>query len=138
MQIEPATYYSIDTEDKTGQLAEINAALLEKNVPLRAIWGFGTTGGSAKVVVVPNDPESFKIATRNFNWKLTEGGCFWITGQDKTGALVDLLKKIAKENLSILALDAVALEGKFGCYILASEQDYSAIAQVLGVRTALI
>jgi hypothetical protein len=137
MQISTATYFSIDTEDKSGQLAAINAALLDKNVPLRAIWGFGTTGGRAQVVVVPEDPQIFKAATKEFDWRLNEGGCFWITGEDKTGALVELLQKIAKEGLGILALDAVAMDGKFGCYILASDNDFSAIAQILGVRSAL-
>ena len=138
MNILPATYFEIETENRAGQLAAINASLFEQNVPLKAIWGFGTVAGAARVVVIPEHPEAFKSAVGKLSWNVTEGGCFWITGQDKTGALVELLKNIASADLSILALDAVALDGKFSCYILAADEDFSQIAQLLGIKIALI
>ncbi len=138
MDISSTVYFSILTDHKAGQIATVNAELLQRDISLEAIWGFGTSHGAAQIIVIPSQPDEFRKAAKKLKWSIREGGCFRLVGEDKTGALVDILKKIASEKLNIMALDAVAVDGKFGCFLLASDEDHSAIAQVLGLRVALM
>ena len=142
MNISSSTYFSIKASNQSGLLAAINAHLIGKNVELQAVLGFDQGSGQGKIVAIPQEPAEFKTVVNapdwNSEWKVEEGGCFWITGEDKAGALVDILQKIADEKLNLLVVDAVAIDGKFSCYLIASDDDYSAVAQVLGVRSALI
>ena len=142
MNISSATFFSIYSSNKAGLLAAINAHLIGKNVELQAVLGFDQGSGQGKIVAVPQEPTEFKAVINapdwNSEWKVEEGGCFWVTGEDRAGMLVEILQKIADEKLNLLVVDAVAIDGKFSCYLIASDDDYAAVAQVLGVRSALI
>ena len=138
MDITTVTYFTIYLDNKTGQLATISATLLENDVALHGIWGFGTALGAAQVTCIPVDPSQFKNVAKNKQWNMKEGSCFYLHGQDKTGALVDVLNKIAEQNIFIVALDALAVDGQFGCYLWSSDDDHTELAQVLGLKSALI
>lgn len=137
MDISAVPYFTIFLDDRTGQLASISASLFENNVSLHGIWGFGTALGSAQVICIPVDSSQFKNVANNKRWTVKEGTCFYLKGEDRTGALVDVLNKLAEKNLFIVAMDAIAVDGKFGCYLWGSDEDHVEIAQVLGLRTAL-
>ncbi|MCI5066086.1 hypothetical protein MRY87_10210 [bacterium] len=138
MDISSVTYFTIYLDDRSGQLASISASLLENDVSLRGIWGFGTSFGSAQVMCVPVDGSQFQNVARNKRWNIKEGSCFYLSGKDKTGALVDVLNKIAEKDIFIIGLDALAVEGQFGCYLWASDEDHVELSQVLGLRSALM
>ncbi|MCB0330962.1 MAG: hypothetical protein KDD70_14930 [Bdellovibrionales bacterium] len=138
MDVSTVTYFTIFLNDKAGQLATISATLLENEVSLHGIWGFGTSLGNAQVQVIPVDPSQFKNVARNKQWSIKEGTCFYLHGQDKTGALVDVLNKIAEHDIFIVALDALAVDGQFGCYLWGSDEDHVELSQVLGLKSALM
>jgi hypothetical protein len=138
MDISPEIFFTIYLDNKTGQLAAISAALFEKRVSLRGIWGIGTSLGAAQVVCIPEDPVQFTAVAEKQRWNVKEGTCFYLHGQDEPGALVDILNNIAERDLSIVALDALSLDGNFGCYLWGSEDDHVELSQILGLKSSLI
>lgn len=138
MNIERTAYFSITTQNRLGIVATINAELLERDVSLRTLWAIVRQGNIAEIVIIPESPAKFKEATKSLDWNIDEGGCFFISGEDTAGALVTVLRQLADEQLDVVAIDAVAIDGKFACYLLASDEHFSAIAEVLGARTPMV
>lgn len=137
MEIHPETYFSIFTKDEPGKLAKIMAVLTEQGIDLSGLWGFGEAYGNAQVVAVPHDHDKFRKVADQAGWKITEGICFRLEGENKTGALVEILNKIAEEKLNIVALDAISVDDQFGCYLWGSDSDEVTLSQVLGLRVPL-
>lgn len=137
MEIHPETYFSIYTKNEPGKLAKIMATLVEGGIDLSGLWGSGESHGNARVVAVPHDHTKFRQVAADAGWRITEGICFRLEGQDSPGALVEVLNKIAEEKLNIVALDAISVDDHFGCYLWGSEADQVTLSQVLGLRVAL-
>lgn len=135
MRIQRERYFSIHSDNRPGELARITSILMESNVTCSGIWGFTTGGNKAEVIVVPQNASLFKETARSNGWDCTEGVCFHLEGKDKTGALVDILDRIASDGINMRAMDAIAVEGRFGCYIWVNENDLEHLAQVLGLST---
>jgi hypothetical protein len=138
MNIRRETYFKIDAEDRPGALAMITATLMEEGVDMSGIWGFGMGDGAAQVMAVPRDIPGFKKVAQKADWTIDEHVCFHLEGEDKPGALVEILHKISAEGLNLNAVDAIGVEGQFGCYIWSDDEDVIPISELLGLRTPLI
>lgn len=138
MDIRLEPFFAIDAEDQPGLLARVTATLLEAEVDMEGMWGFGKSAGSAEIIAVPRDVPRFKNVAADAGWKLREGSCFRIDGVDKIGALVDILNRIASEGINLQWVDAMAVGDRFGCYLWGDEKDVITIGQLLGVRSLLV
>ena len=137
MQIYRETCFVIAAKDRPGEVARVTACLMKAEVYLKGIWGFGMGQGSAQVIAVPEDVSAFHVAAQKEDWRAEEHVCFRLEGEDTTGALVDILEKIAAEKINLHAVDAIAVEGSFGCYLWGGDSEVELIAQVLGLSTPL-
>lgn len=135
MEIFRETCFLISAVDEPGAVARITAQLMEEKVYLSGIWGFGMGAGDARVIVVPEDIEMFKAVAERAGWNVETHICFRLIGEDTTGALVDILNKISAEKINLHAVDAIAVEGSFGCYLWSDDNDVETVAQVLGLST---
>lgn len=135
MQIRRELYFSIHGKDKPGEISAITAALMSAGVDCSGIWGFGTSSDRAEIMVVPRHPKDFKALAQKEGWQFSEGICFHLEGDDKTGALVDILNKIAREKINLKAVDAIAVDSAFGCYLWAGDAESEQVAQILGLST---
>lgn len=135
MRISKERYFSIQSANRPGQLSAITASLMAAGVDCSGIWGFPTAAESAEIVVVPRHPSDFKEIAKKQQWNISEGICFHLEGADRTGALVDILNKIAKEKINLKAVDAIAVDEDFGCYIWADDEAAEHVAQILGLST---
>jgi prephenate dehydratase len=131
MDIKRAKYFSIAVEDKPGELARFARKMKTANINLSGVWGFGVGQGKAQIFAVPQDEEKFKQAAKAAGLSVKEGICFRLEGQDKVGALLDTLERVASEGVNLHALDALALEGRFAAYIWAQEKDVEKLGKVL-------
>ena len=138
METNLVTYFSIIAKDKAGELARVSARLMNAEVDCEGIWGFSIGMGTADILVIPRDVKHFKEVAEEANWNFSESSCFRIRGQDKTGALVDLLDEFAQAGFNLHAVDAMAMGKDFSCYIWAKDQDIVPIAQLLGLRSPLL
>jgi hypothetical protein len=135
MKITKERYFVISSLDQAGQLARVNAVLMEQRVDCSGIWGFPTLGRSAEITVLPRNPELFLKTASNAGWNFSEGYCFHLEGSDRTGALVDILKQLADDGINLRAVDAMAVEGKFACCLWVADHELEHVSQVLGLST---
>ncbi len=135
MDIKRVTCFSIVTSDKAGELARVTSTLMQANVAMEGIWGFSLGQGKARIIGIPRDLVKFKEVAKTALWQLEEDVCFRITGEDRTGALVDILDLIAREKINLHAVDAMSLDSRFVCYLWAADEQVEIIAQVLGLST---
>ena len=131
MDIKRVPYFSISTQDKPGELARFAKAMREANVNMAGVWGFSKGQGQAEIIAVPADPEPFKKAIQRAGWNARVGACFYLTGEDRVGALADTLDRVAREGINLHAVDAMAIGGRYSAYVWAQEKDVERLGKIL-------
>lgn len=134
-------YFYVQTPDTAGQSARILAALRDAGVSLLAYSGF-PNGGKAQQDFVPADSAKFTAAMKKLKLKLKlklsrKKTAFLLEGDDKVGALTEMLSKLAEAKINVTALDAVSAgEGRFGAIFWVKPRDVAKTTKVLGVLGA--
>jgi hypothetical protein len=127
-------YFYVMAPDRPGEGARALETLREAGVNLLAFSGF-PAGKRAQLDFVPEDPAAFRAAARKAKWKVTGPKVgFLIEGDDRTGVMADIYKKLADARINITASDAViGGAGRFGAILWVKARDVSRTAKVLGV-----
>jgi hypothetical protein len=131
MDIARKTYFVISTEDRPGQLARFSKKMSENDINLHAVWSFGTGRGNAEITAIPWDVHVFRKAAREAGWTFREGSCFYLSGEDRAGALADTLDRIAQEGINLHAVDAMGFEARYSAFVWCDESDVEKLRMVL-------
>lgn len=121
----------IDLPDQPGELARLASRLREADVNLLGLWGYGAEGGKARFYCVPESAEQFRNFARSAELQAREGITFYLKAIDRGGKLIQTLEKVAAAQINLLAIQAVAINGEFGCFLWADQQDWDALEHVL-------
>ncbi|MBI3894763.1 MAG: hypothetical protein HY313_02415 [Acidobacteria bacterium] len=99
-----------------------------------ACTGF-PSGRRAQLDFIPEDPQGFLQAARKARLKLSaKKAGFLIQGDDRVGAIGDVLAKLAAAKINVTAVDAVSTgEGRYGALLWVKPQDRKRAAKVLGI-----
>ena len=126
-------YFAIQIPDKAGEGARILQGLRNEGVNLLAFSGF-PSGKKAQVDLVPEDPSALKEAAKKLKLKLgAKKSCFVLQGDDRVGALTDVLGKLADAKINVTASQAVtAGMGRFGAILWVQPRDVNRTAKLLG------
>lgn len=127
-------YFYIEAPDKPGEGARALATLREGGVNLLAFSGF-PKGRRAQLDFVPEDPVAFKAAAKRAKWKVVgpKKG-FVAQGEDRPGALAEIMEKLAAAKINVTATDGVcAGAGRYGAIFWVKPQDVKKAAKALGV-----
>src|SRR5258706_8437908 len=109
--------FVIDAENKPGVLAQYLKGLRDGGVNLKGLWGFATMGGNAKIHCIPDDEGKFLQACKKMGKERHVRISFSLSGEDRVGAICDLLDRIAAASTSFKALDAISSGNMFVAYI---------------------
>jgi hypothetical protein len=92
-------------------------------------------GRRAQLDFIPADAAAFKSAAKAHKWKVIgpKRG-FLIQGDDRVGAVADIVGKLADAKINITALDAICADGRYGCLCWVAPRDVKKAAQVLGAE----
>lgn len=125
-------YFVLDAADKPGAAARALNALGRIN--LLAFTGFPNKR-RAQIDFIPEDVAVFKVMAKKAKLKVrAKKGGFLIQGDDRPGALADLLGKVAAAKINVTACDAVcAGAGRYGAILWVKPKDVNKAAKVLGV-----
>ena len=125
-------YFYMEVPNKVGEDAKMLQTLKEAGVNLVAFSGF-PAGRRAQLDFFPADPAAFKGVAKANRWKLIgpKRG-FLVQSDDRIGAVADLIGKLAAENVSVIALDAVSVDGRYGALCWVAPRDIKKAAKVLG------
>ena len=125
------TEFVVRMPHRAGELARLTAQLREADVAMLGFWG-PTPGRSADGVhCVPERAEQFRNFSRSADLTVWEEPCFWITEQFKGGNLVATLDLIAGAGINIDLIQAMALQGQFGCFVWVADEDTERLEQLL-------
>jgi len=135
MAVRKASYYSMNVPQRPGSGAQLLAALKAAKVNLLAFTGFPASGG-AQVDFVPQDSAKFAKAARKAKMKLSARKTVFLTqGNDKVGALTQILGKLAKAKINLVSLQAVtAGKRRFGAMFWVKAKDVGKASRVLKAR----
>jgi prephenate dehydratase len=135
MAVRKASYYSMKIPQRPGSGAQLLAALKAAKVNLLAFTGFPQSGG-AQVDFIPQDSAKFTKAARRAKMKLSARKTVFLTqGNDKVGALTQILGKLAKAKINLVSLQAVtAGKRRFGAMFWVKAKDVARASRVLKAR----
>jgi len=124
------TYFKARIENRPGALLAVAEDLKTKNLDLLGLKGLAHAG-EGEILVIAKDPEKLREAWASVGMLIEEGTAFYISGEDKTGALAASLDALAKAGVNLAAIEAVAAGGKFGSILWVAPEDLDKTAQAL-------
>jgi hypothetical protein len=126
-------YFYIETPDKPGEGAKVLAGLRDAGVNLLAYTAF-PRGRRAQIDFIPEDSVAFKAVAKKAGLKLSAKKTgFLIQGEDRAGALAEIMAKLAAADINVTATDAVcAGEGRYGAILWVKPPDVRRAAKALG------
>ena len=132
--IRKADYFSMSVPNRAGSGARVLAALKAGGVNLLAFSGF-PEGRRAQLDFIPADAAAFKSVAKANKWKVVgpKRG-FLIQGDDRVGAIADLVDKLANAKINVTAIDAVCTDGRYGALCWVAPRDVKKAAQILGAQ----
>jgi hypothetical protein len=126
-------YFKARIEDKPGALLGLAKDLKAKKLDLIGLRGVGQAG-QGEILVIAKSPDKLRDAWKASGALAEEGVAFFLSGADKTGALVAALDAIANAGVNIVATEALAFGKKFGAVLWVAPEDFDKAAQALGAK----
>ncbi|MBI4418811.1 MAG: hypothetical protein HY563_08535 [Ignavibacteriales bacterium] len=117
------TAFSMSLQDRPGALFELMRTFKEKKVNLAGVWGYTMSPGQAEVLIVGKDAEKVRAVLKSSGASFMERAGFYAKGADKIGALLGSLEALSNAGVNLDAANAIAVGGKFGCYLWVKEED---------------
>jgi len=128
-------YFAMDVPDKPGEGARLLRALADAGVNLLAFSGF-PSGRKSQLDFIPEDVAVFKKAVKALKIKIRpQKFGFLIQGNDRKGAVAQLLNVLADKKINVTAIDAVSAgAGRYAAILWVKTADVSKAAKVLGAK----
>jgi hypothetical protein len=106
--VRKVAYFAMEVPNKPGEGARVLGALADAGVNMLAFSGF-PRGRKAQLDIIPEDVAVFKDAVKMAKIKLRpQKFGFLVQGDDRKGAVADLLKTLADKDINVTAIDAVS------------------------------
>lgn len=128
-------YFYVFAPDRPGEAARMLGEIDKAGLNLLAFTGF-PQGRGAQIDFVPEDPKAFRVFARKQKWPLVgPKRAFVLSGDDRTGALGKVLRKLAEAKINVTAVDAASAgKGRYGAILFVSPDDTRAAGRLLGAR----
>ena len=133
--IRKVVYFSMQVPNRSGVGAEMLRSIAKGKQNLLAFTGF-PNGAKAQVDFVPAKPVDFARGAKKKGVKLSKKKtAFLVQGEDRVGALLRVLDKLAKAKINMVAMDAVtAGNRRFGAIFWVRPKDVARTSRLLGAR----
>ena len=129
-------YFYVTVPDKAGEGARLLDALRREGVNLLAFSAF-PEGRKSQADFIPEDSAAFRRAAKKAKWKVTgPKKVFLLQGDDRVGAMADVVTALAAAKINITALDAVSVHGRYGALLWVAPKDLKKAQKALEARQA--
>jgi hypothetical protein len=131
--IRQVDYYYMVAPNKAGEACRVLDALKAAGINLLAFSGF-PSGRRAQLDFIPEDPAAFVRAARAAKLKLSRRKRgFLIQGEDRAGAICEVLARLANARINVTAVDAACAGARrYGAILWVKPADHKRAAKVLG------
>jgi len=132
--IRQVAHYSASIPHKVGEGARLLSGLRAAGINLIALWGYPRGAGKATLEFVPENATAFEAAAKVLKLKISKKqAAFHVEGDDRPGAMAELLAKLAEAKINVAASQAVAAgAGRYGAIIFLPQAAVAKAAQALG------
>jgi hypothetical protein len=130
-------YFYIAAPNKPGEAARALNLLKDAGLNMLAFSGF-PQGRRAQLDFIPADPAAFKQAAKKAKWKVVgPKRAFLVQGDDRVGAVADLLERLGAAKVNVTAIDAVSVtDGRYGAIFWVAPKDVKKVAAILGASAS--
>ena len=127
-------YYYTLVANQPGEGTKVLNALKTAGVNLLAYTGFPASATRAQLDFVPTDKDAFLAAARNAGIRMVGPKvAFLLQGDDRVGAVAEVLAKLADARINVVAMNAVAAgEGRYGAILWVKPRNVRRAADLLG------
>lgn len=127
-------YYYVMVPDKAGEATKLLRILREARVNLLAFTAFPSQR-KTQADFVPEDPAAFVAAAKSAKLKLKgPKKVFLIDGDDRVGALSEVMAKLGAAKVNVTATEAVCSgTGRFAALLWVKPKDLKKAGAALGV-----
>ena len=134
-EIRQVDYHYVEIPDRPAAGLQILSDLKQQGVNLLACCGFPLGNGRSQLDLVPEDPDFFREAAAKVDLKLSDRKlAFLIQGEDRTGAVADIVGKLASEQINIRAAQALSAgAGRWAMILWVQPTDHAKASKALGV-----
>ena len=134
-EIRVVEHYSASILNKVGEGARVLAALRDAGVNLIAFWGYKHGAGRAQLEFIPEDSATFVAAAKQAKLRLRKSTALYIYGEDRPGAIADILAKLAGKHINVAAVQGVCGGGgSYGTIVFLPPAVAFKAATVLGAE----
>ena len=133
--IRKVVYFSMQVPNRPGVGVEMLKSIAKGKQNLLAFTGF-PNGAKAQVDFVPAKPVEFARGAKKHGAKLgKKKTAFLVQGEDRVGALLRVLDKLAKAKINMVAMDAVtAGSRRFGAIFWVKPKDVARTSRLLRAK----
>ena len=133
--VKKVAYFAMDIPNKPGEAACVLTGLAAAGVNMLAFTGF-PSGRKAQIDIIPEKVTLFKKAAKALELKTkAQKFGFLVQGDDKKGAVADLLAKLSEQKINVTAIDAVSAgKGRFGAILWVKSTDVNKAAKALKAK----
>jgi hypothetical protein len=131
--IKKVDYFVMDVPNKPGEAARALEAIAAWGVNLLAFTGF-PSGRRAQLDFIPEDTAAFTAAAKQVKLKVKRKKAgFLVQGDDRPGAVADIMKQLADSKINVTAIDAISAGmGRYGAILWVQPRDVNKAAKALG------
>ncbi len=131
--VRKVAYFAMDVPNRAGAGAQVLGALADAGVNMLAFSGF-PSGRKAQLDIIPEDVAAFKNAAKAAKIKTRpQKFGFLVQGDDRKGAVADLLKTLADKKINVTAIDAVSAgAGRYAAILWVGTKDMRKATKALG------
>lgn len=126
-------YYSVTVPNKPGKGEHLLTAFKEAGVNFVGIWGYPAGKSKSRIDLVPVDAAALKKAAKQLKIEIgKKQTAFHITGEDRPGAVAEILAKLAEKKINVYAAQALcAGSGRFGALLQVDPDDVKKAGKAL-------
>ena len=126
-------YYSVVVPNKPGKGEHLLTLFKEAGVNFVGIWGYPAGKSKSRIDLVPVDAAALKKTAKQLKIDIgKKQTAFHITGEDRPGAVAEVLAKLAEKKINVYAAQALcAGNGRFGALVQVDPDDVKKAAKAL-------
>ena len=134
-EIRRLDYYYVTVPDKPGEGNRILTALHEAGINLLGVTAFPHGARRSQLDLIPEDAAALAKAAKTAGLKLSKKKSgFLIQGDDRPGAVAEIVGKLSQANVNITSVHAFcAGGGRYGGMLWVKPPDLRKAAKVLGI-----
>jgi hypothetical protein len=128
-------YFYVTVPDKPGEGARLLDTLRQEGVNLLAFSAF-PAGRNSQADFIPEDRAAFKRAAKKAKWKVVgPKRAFLVQGDDRLGAIADIVGRLATAKINVTALDAVSVHGRYGAIFWVAPKDQKKATKIVNAMS---